>query len=114
MSTPEGAIKNAICAWLSYQPGIKVWVNDSVGIFDPVRKIYRKSFSPYKIKGVADILGIMEPTGRFLAIEVKVKGKYPSPEQRQFLEMINRMGGLGFVARSVEDVAKALIQPKTK
>jgi len=53
-------------------------------------------------KGVPDILGIYK--GQFLGIEVKTpKGKL-SPEQETFLENIRKHGGIGFVARSIDDV----------
>ena len=60
-------------------------------------------------KGTSDIIGTWN--GRFLAIEVK-KPKpnktYPSKVQREYIEMINDLGGLAFVARSVEDVIEQL------
>jgi hypothetical protein len=45
-------------------------------------------------------------TGRFLAIEVKRPGGKPTPEQQQFMDMINQAGGLAFVAHSIEEVAE--------
>jgi hypothetical protein len=50
----------------------------------------------------------MPKTGRFLAIEVKRPGNKASPEQQQFIDTINEAGGLAFVARSVEEVERAL------
>jgi hypothetical protein len=65
-------------------------------------------------KGVSDIIGILpkgiagSDGGRFLAIEVKRPGGKVSPHQEQFIERVNRIGGLGFVAYSVEDVINRL------
>ena len=65
-------------------------------------------------KGVSDIIGILpkgvaaSDGGRFLAIEVKRPGGRVSPHQQQFIDRVNRMGGLGFVAYSVEDVITRL------
>ena len=65
-------------------------------------------------KGIPDILGILpagiaaSTGGRFLAIEVKRKGGKVSPHQATFIDRVNRMGGLGFVAYSVEDVITRL------
>jgi len=87
----EKPIENAILAYLNFS-GILAWKNQTVGIYDPVKKIYRKSRNIYHISGVSDILGVL-PDGIFLAIEVKVekinsKGKkiktYPSREQQEF------------------------------
>jgi hypothetical protein len=106
--TPEGLVKNQICSWLASKHTF-FFIHDSVGIYDPTRQAFRANKSPYRIKGVADILGIYK--GRFLAIEVKVKGKYPTREQKAFLERVNAEGGIGFVARSIEDVVAKLTTP---
>lgn len=103
---PEKAIENQILRWLSIS-GIFAWKNQSVGIYDPIKKIYRRSNNPYHIKGVSDILGIL-PDGRFLAIEVKSKTGKPSPEQVRFIKTINESGGLAFVAKSLEDAQEEI------
>jgi Holliday junction resolvase len=59
-------------------------------------------------KGVPDILGVWN--GRALAIEVKKPDGQISKEQVQFLEEFCSLGGIGFVAKSVEDVVKRLLQ----
>ena len=59
-------------------------------------------------KGMADILGILKPNGRLLAIEVKRPGGRATPEQLAFLKQVNDAGGLGFVACSVEKVIEGL------
>lgn len=84
------------------------FVHDSVGIFDPKKKIYRTNWSLYRMKGVADILGIFD--GKPLAIEVKSKTGRLTPEQAAFLARWKSMGGIGIVARSIEDVRSALEQ----
>lgn len=58
-------------------------------------------------KGCSDILGMMRD-GRFLAIEVKApKGKLRA-EQAEFLNLVQKHGGVGFVARNCLDVANGL------
>lgn len=67
-------------------------------------------------KGVADIIGIYD--GRFLAIEIKMQGwKPPAPgtkqykhyrEQCEFLEEVERNGGIGFFVKSVDEVIERL------
>lgn len=106
--TPENAIKNSICEWLGYQKCF-FWVSDRVGIFDPTRKVFRMNRSPYRIRGVSDILGIWK--GQPLAIEVKTKTGKISPEQVAFLAMFRQSGGIAIVARSIDDVEKVL-KPK--
>lgn len=100
--TPENAIKNSICSWLSFQRDCLFFIHDSVGIFDPVKKRFRANKSPYRKKGVSDILGSWK--GRFLAIEVKTPKNYLTPEQKAFLEEVRVKGGIGILARSIDDV----------
>lgn len=98
----EKQIQNEILHFLRIL-GVYCWQNDSVGIYDPVKKIYRKNRSAYHLNGVSDILGIIG--GRFLAIEVKSETGRLTPEQRVFIAHINEEGGVAFVARSLRDVA---------
>jgi hypothetical protein len=57
-------------------------------------------------KGVSDILGVWK--GRLLAIEVKRPGGKVSDEQQAFIDRVNKLGGIAFVARSVDDVIRGL------
>lgn len=109
--TPEQLIKTAIMGYLRFIPRSKFWWNKSVGTYDPVRKIFRRGKSRWEIKGVSDILGLWD--GRFVAIEVKSKTGRLTPEQRTFIQEVNELGGLAFMARSVDDVKNNLLPGKT-
>jgi hypothetical protein len=61
----------------------------------------------YAFPGCSDILGMLKD-GRFLAVEVKRPGGMPTPAQVQFLAVVEQNGGLGLVARGIEDVMAAL------
>ena len=102
MSTPEGMIKNSILSWLKAHR-IVCFIHDSMGVFDPIKKVYRVRHSVHRSVGVPDIIGIL-PGGRFLAIEVKSRTGTLSEHQKQWIELINRSGGLAFMARSITDV----------
>jgi penicillin-binding protein-related factor A (putative recombinase) len=104
----EKPIENQILVWLKLK-GALVWKNQTVGVFDPTKKIFRKSRNPFHRKGVSDILGIWR--GRPLAIEVKSAKGYASPEQKQFIKDFTEAGGIAFIARSVEDVEQFLMEP---
>jgi hypothetical protein len=56
--------------------------------------------------GSADLIGIYR--GKFLAMEVKQKGKNPTPEQENFLKTVRLNGGIAGVVRCVEDVRNLL------
>lgn len=112
--TPESKVRNEICSWLRLKR-VLCFIHDSVGIFDPVRKVYRINTNPYRRKGVGDVLGVL-PGGRFLSIEVKTPevkdlfGKkiqskgYATPEQKEFVQDVEAHGGVAMIARSFQDV----------
>ncbi len=104
----EKQVERSILQYLTIK-GIYCWKENNVGVFDPVKKIYRRPNSPYIIKGISDILGVL-PDGRFLAIECKAKGKKwnVSKEQQSFIDAVNQNGGLAFVADKIEDVVSEL------
>ncbi len=68
--------------------------------------------------GSSDIIGIVqreytEPGstqihGVFFALEVKRLGKNPTKEQQQFLDLVNRRGGVGACVRSEEEAEAAI------
>ena len=61
---------------------------------------------PMGEKGVSDIIGCKD--GRFLAIEIKTAAGRVTPHQQRFIDRVNAAGGIGFVARSLEDVIEGL------
>lgn len=102
VTIPEKTVEQNILQYLATIKDCFAWKNHTVGVFDPKKKVFRMPRNRFQIRGVSDILGIYK--GRPLAIEVKsAKGKV-SPEQKDFLNKFAEMGGLCFVARSVEDV----------
>jgi penicillin-binding protein-related factor A (putative recombinase) len=102
----EKMIEKSILDWLAFKRVGHFWKNNSVGVFDPIKKTYRKSNSPHAEKGSSDILGCMQ--GRFVAIEVKRNTKSAlSDNQKMFIKNIIRTGGIAFVATSIDDVIKS-------
>ena len=59
--------------------------------------------------GSCDLIG-WTPSGRFLAIEVKVPGKnvIPGGDQENFINQVNKSGGIAFVAHSPEEAINLL------
>ena len=103
----EKGIEEAIRAYLRALGAfeIKVWTG-GIALFDG--RVARNNN-----KGAADILACWR--GRFVAIEVKSKTGRVSPEQVAFLADVKRAGGIALVARSLDDVRRALeAQEKTK
>lgn len=63
---------------------------------------------PMSLKGVPDIIGMIGPEGKSFYIEIKKKSGVVSREQQEFINSVNRHGGIAFVARSVDDVIEGL------
>ena len=66
---------------------------------------------PYAIRlaapGVSDLIGWTEG-GRFVAVEVKGPRGRVTDEQKAFIDLVRRSGGLAGVARSVEEATAIL------
>lgn len=104
----EKDIENLVLEWLSWK-GIFAWKNQSVGVYDSRKKVYRKSKNKYHINGVSDILGIL-PDGKHLAIEIKTpqRKNTTSDDQQLFIDSINAFNGIGFVAWTLDMVIERL------
>jgi len=58
-------------------------------------------------RGCSDVIGMLKD-GRLLAVECKAKGGRLRPEQKEFLSLVRRFGGVAFMARNAADVIDAL------
>lgn len=99
----ESDIQKQILDYLRYNR-VFCWKYNNAGIKKP-----NGSYIPTGLRGVSDILGILPNSGgQFLAIEVKNEKGYPSQYQLEFLDNVKKNGGVGFIAKSVEDVEELL------
>lgn len=98
----EQAIQKQILDYLRFRK-ILAWKNPSVGVYVRARNTYIPSTN----RGSADILGIL-PGGRLIAVEVKKSSGRLSSHQELWLDQVRAAGALTVVARSVEDVERAL------
>ncbi len=107
----EKEIQNRIMLKLS-EAGCVVYRNETAGVWaghkigtttkgDAVLRDAKPMLAGL-CKGSADIIGIA-PDGRFLAVEVKTPKGRPSAEQINFIDVVNRSGGIAGIARSPED-----------
>lgn len=88
------------------QPGVptRVWRNNT-GVLKDSRGV------PVRFGlavGSADLVGIVGPYGRFLAIECKAPDGRLTPEQTAWLQTVRDFGGIAEVARSVDDAHRIL------
>lgn len=97
----EGQIQTAILEYLMIK-GHFVYRNNSGGFTDKRGHYYR-----YGLAGSADIIGVEKGTGKFIAVEVKRAAGKTTEGQEKYLESVRSRGGIGIVARSVDDVIAA-------
>lgn len=100
MASPEKVLTHKILKRHGSRADLRIWRNET-GLF--------WTAEGGRIKcglctGSADIIGIMAPRGKFIALEVKVAGTATTSQQTKFLACINRMGGIAGV---VKDMAGA-------
>lgn len=88
------------------EPDLVLWRLTQGGLVErPGGQRYRAGLS---VNGAADLIGILAPSGRFLALEVKGARGRVHPEQAQWLALVRARGGFAAVVRSVEEARAAL------
>ena len=60
--------------------------------------------------GLSDLVGCTS-NGRFFAIEVKLPGEKPRPDQEKFLTAMRRTGAIAGCAHSIEEALEIVRQP---
>ena len=100
---------NVGAAWLGK---VQHNMDGSVTIHQPMRVVYGLG------KGTSDLIGLRsvvitpEMIGQrvavFAAVEVKRPGKRGTPEQKQFISVVKRLGGLAGIAASVGQMNEVL------
>lgn len=102
----EALIQQRILLALGAHPACRIWRMNTGALPDPrTGRIIR-----FGIPGLADILGMLRPSGRFLAIEVKSATGRQSTQQQAFQRMVESCGGLYVLARSVDDAVQAVLR----
>jgi len=110
MKKPKPKIKEIdlqkqIVEYLNLQ-GHFVWRNNS-GLFFVKGKSGKTRAIRAGLKGSSDILGVLNG-GTIIAIECKIAYNRPTIEQLDFLNRITSLGGVAFIAYSLEDVINNL------
>lgn len=105
----EGAILDAIRLELGRDPGLVLWRNTVVHAeqWDPKTGGAKHVHGGLPV-GSADLVGVLAPGGRFLALEVKRPGERARPEQEAWLALVRTRGGFAAVVDSV-DAARAAV-----
>ena len=104
----EKEIENAILTYLNLRPDCFAFKVNTVGVFDSVKKVYRKSNNKFAVNGVSDIIAQFDGLGTVF-IEVKTPKGRQSDAQKAFENSINRYNGNYFIARGLDDIKKIIL-----
>lgn len=99
----HSVLVNVICLTIGRERDFTLWSNSKVTFYDG-----KPQAKPGLQVGASDLLGILGPNGRWVALEVKTGNARPSATQRRFLELIRKRGGFACVVRSAEEAVNAL------
>lgn len=99
---------DSILSRFGREPDVTLWRNAKSAV---VRGVPRAL--PGLGVGSSDLIGVLAPSGRMLAIEVKTGGAVESPRQHAFAELVRRRGGFATVVHSVEEFGDALARART-
>jgi len=88
---------------LGREPDFRVWRNET-GTARHLNRHVRYGLC----RGSSDLIGILSPAGRLVALEVKTAAGRPTREQLLFLDVVRRFGGFGAIVRSVDEAHAAL------
>jgi hypothetical protein len=97
---------------------VRLWRNNTGALVDQQGRFVRFGLC----KGSSDLIGLhsLEITpemvgqrvAQFVALEVKTSQGVLSPEQRAFLRLVQELGGVAAVCRSVEEAEQLLGSPR--
>ena len=107
MTEREKPIQEAIRAYLALERDLACWRNN-VGVAKFGSSIVRYGLCV----GSSDLIGILGPAGRMIALEVKVPGGAPTDEQTRFLERVRSHGGFASVVHSVTEVRATIARAR--
>jgi hypothetical protein len=80
---------------------VRLWRNNTGALVDQQGRFVRFGLC----KGSSDLIGLR-------SLEIKAAGGVVSPEQRAFLRLVQKLGGVAAVCRSVEEAEQLLGSPR--
>lgn len=106
--TPEARALVEIRLALGREPDLVLWRLSQGSGVAPSGLWARFGLTP----GASDLIGILGPSGRWVALEVKSAHGTTSDEQEMFLATVRRLGGFAAVVRSAADARAALARAR--
>jgi hypothetical protein len=99
----ESDVQRQICDYLACKKHF-FWRQNTTPIYDPTRKSFRR-MPKYSMKGVADIVVITDG-GYAVFLEIKKKGSYQSPDQKEFQRRCEEKGCEYYVVRDLSELTE--------
>jgi hypothetical protein len=87
---------------MKHQKKLRFWVNSTGTTQIDGRWV------KFGLEGSSDIIGIIKPSGRFLAIEIKSEKGRQSEAQKKFESMIKSFGGIYILAKDCDGITSVL------
>jgi hypothetical protein len=102
----ETTIQNKIRLALGSRPDVRLFRNHVGVVRDERGRVHSFGLR----KGSADLIGwvTLNDSAVFLSIEIKTASGRLRPEQQQWMDNVNKSGGIAFVARSEDEALKTL------
>lgn len=101
----ESELQHAIRLALGREPDLVLWRNN-VGVSPATPRTRPVRYG--LCTGSSDLIGILAPSGRFVALEIKTPQGRATTEQLMFLELVRKRGGFAAIVRSPDDARAAL------
>jgi hypothetical protein len=108
----ESPIQREIRLTIGQLPDVVVWRNNvGTAVYGNDRPCKQCGHVERKVRrvkyglqvGSSDLIGVLRPSGRLLAVEVKTATGRASEEQKLFLELVRDCGGAATMSRSPEE-----------
>ena len=100
----ESEIQAAIRAALGRLPDVCLWRNHVGQLTDVTGAVH-----PFGLAvGSADLIGVLAPSGRLIALECKSPTGRLRREQRDWLAVVRKFGGFACVVRSADEALAAV------
>ncbi len=94
----RGGTMEQIRLHLGSKPDLVIWRNQA-GFHEEGERKMKYGLT----RGASDLIGVMRPSGRFIAFECKAPGKKPTADQLAFISLVERMGGCAGYGSSVDE-----------
>jgi hypothetical protein len=109
MSTPGSKLQTATLKKLT-EAGLFCWRQNNQSTYDPKMNSGRGGYRSHAgLKGVPDIICILQPNGTFCGIEIKAGKDKVSPDQKLFERRAKNNGAKYYVIKTLAEVDNFLL-----